>query len=116
MAAAEDLHAPELLRYEVANALTQLVAHGALPAERLTDVWAAVSALPITYHPEMQGDETVRIALRLGRRSAYDAAYLAVAQRVGAALWTLDGPLARHATGLGFPVHIMPGNDGLSSP
>jgi predicted nucleic acid-binding protein len=47
--------------------------------------------------------------VHLGRHSAYDAAYLDLAQRLGAELWTLDGSLARNAAGLGFPVRLVRG-------
>jgi hypothetical protein len=42
--------------------------------------------------------------LRLGRQSAYDAAYIVLAQELAAELWTLDAPLAR---ALGFPVQLI---------
>jgi predicted nucleic acid-binding protein len=48
-----------------------------------------------------------RIALTLERRSAYDAAYLALAQDLDAELWTLDGALARNATSHGYPIHLI---------
>src|SRR5690349_7005328 len=104
LAAGEDLHAPALLSYEVANGLIRLVAAGALPAASLTDTWAATSALPIVYHPLIAGDRIAEIALRLRRTSAYDAAYLALAEQLGATLWTFDGPLYRNAIGQHFSV------------
>lgn len=48
-----------------------------------------------------------RIALTLERRSAYDAAYLALAQELDAELWTLDGQLARNAKSHGYPVQLI---------
>jgi predicted nucleic acid-binding protein len=50
----------------------------------------------------------VETALRLERSNAYDAAYVALAQTLEADLWTLDGPLARNASGLGLPVRLVP--------
>jgi predicted nucleic acid-binding protein len=53
------------------------------------------------------GPATVELALRLARRSAYDAAYVALAVALDAELWTLDGPLARNAAERGLPVRLM---------
>jgi predicted nucleic acid-binding protein len=104
----EDLHAPALLPYEVANGLTRLVAAGAFPADQLPQAWQTVTAVSITYHELREhGLEVIRIARRLGRASAYDAAYLALADQLGAELWTFDGPLARNAAGHGFPVYLV---------
>jgi len=47
------------------------------------------------------------LGLGLGRQSAYDAAYLALAQELQAQLWTFDGALAKNAGGLGFPVQLI---------
>ena len=77
----------------MANGLTRLIAADAFPAERLAEAWQTVTALPITYYAlQAGGDRVVAIALELQRHSAYDAAYLALAERLGAELWTFDGP------------------------
>ncbi len=49
----------------------------------------------------------MEIAQLLRRRSAYDASYLALAERLDAELVTLDGALARNATALGFRVGLI---------
>jgi predicted nucleic acid-binding protein len=49
----------------------------------------------------------VEIALSLGRQTAYNAAYIELAERLKAELWTLDGPLYRNAVGLNFPVNLL---------
>ena len=68
--AGEELHAPALLPYEVANGLTRLVGAGAFPVGRLREAWSTVLALPITYHPlGTDGERAITIALQLGRRS-----------------------------------------------
>ncbi len=104
----EELHAPALLPYEVASGLTRLVAAGAFPRERLADAWQMMASVPIIYHSlQMEGAHIIDVALRLGRKSAYDAAYLALTEQLGAGLWTFDGPLARNASGLGFQVHLI---------
>jgi predicted nucleic acid-binding protein len=106
--AGQDIHAPALLPYEVANSLTRLAAARLFPSDRVGEAWQTVSSLSITYHPlEVSGDRVVETALKLRRQSAYDAAYLILAQELGAELWTFDGPIARNATGLGFPVNLI---------
>jgi predicted nucleic acid-binding protein len=49
----------------------------------------------------------VAVEERLERRSAYDAAYLVLAEELGTQLWTLDGPLARNAASRGLPVQLI---------
>lgn len=104
----EELHAPYLLMYEVANALTRLVAAGMYREEHLAIAWGSVTDIPVIFHASeaVDGSRVVRLALQLGRRSAYDAAYLALAETLGAELWTVDGPLYRNAAGLGLPVRL----------
>ena len=106
--AGETLHAPALLPYEFASSLTRLVEAGKLPAERVGPVWSTVRALPVTYHLLQETvPRVVEIGRQLGRRSAYDAAYLALAEQLQAVLWTFDGPLARNAAESGFAVQLL---------
>jgi predicted nucleic acid-binding protein len=105
--AGEQLHAPALLPYEAANALTRLIATERLAEEALGAAWEAIQAVPITYHALVDGAGAIRVALRLRRHSAWDAAYVALAVALGAQLWTLDGPLARNAADVGLPVQLV---------
>lgn len=63
--------------------------------------------LPVTYHALENAKRAVEIALGLGRQTAYDAAYIELAERLKGELWTLDGPLYRNAAGLNFPVKLL---------
>lgn len=103
----ETLHAPALLPYEIASALTRAVAAGQLPVDGVTDAWRAATSAPVLLHTVDDGPAVVDLALQLGRRSAYDAAYVVLAQSLGAELWTLDGPLARNSAALALPVRLL---------
>lgn len=106
--AGEDMHAPELLPYEVASALTRLVATHAMSSQQVRLAWEALSELPVVQHPLTDDlPRVVDIALRLKRQSAYDAAYIALAEDLHATLWTLDGPLAQNAKAAGLPVRLL---------
>src|SRR5215210_5790096 len=102
-----EIHAPVLARYETANALTRLIVGGAFPQDKVEDAWNNISILPITYHDLSNVKRSVEIALALKRQNAYDAAYVALAEELGAELWTLDGPLYRNALDLGFAVKLV---------
>lgn len=90
------LVAPTLLYYEVANALHRYTAHGDLTpdeAEALLD-------LALRLDIELFGDaglhrRAFQLAQALSLPAAYDAHYLALAERLGAELWTADQRLLR---------------------
>jgi predicted nucleic acid-binding protein len=76
----EALHAPCLLRHEVANALTRKIVAGEIDAADAARGWRQIVAMPIALHELEDGPTVIEIALRLERESAYDAAYVALAQ------------------------------------
>jgi predicted nucleic acid-binding protein len=103
----EELHAPALIRYEIANALTRLLVGGVITEAQMTEAWEKGTAVPVILHELDDGPAAVKIAVQLRRESAYDAAYLALAARLETHVWTLDGPLARNAAGSGLPVRLV---------
>lgn len=106
--AGESLHAPELLPYELASGITRTVALGGLPRNKAADAWAAARRIPVELHPLDDGPRVVDIATRMQRHSAYDAAYLALAEHLDTELWTFDGPLSRNAAAVGgFRVRLV---------
>lgn len=106
-----ELHAPALARYEIANVLARQHAAGRLSTEDVKSGWQALEELPIAYHALLDGPAVIDVATTLGRRSAFDAAYVALARSLDAELWTLDGPLARNAVGQKLPVRLIAGQD-----
>jgi predicted nucleic acid-binding protein len=104
MTEGEEMHAPTLVVYEVASALTRLVLAGAISVEQMSALWPEIMALPITLHPPGDGAALTAMALQLRRQSAYDAAYLTLAEDLDAVLWAFDGPLVRNAAAIGRTV------------
>ena len=52
-------------------------------------------------------EDRVALACRLERHSAYDTAYLTLAQELDGTCWTLDGRLVRNAARLELPVQLV---------
>lgn len=108
--AGEALHAPSLFRCEVASALTRNIVAGALDEADAESAWQRIAAIDVRFHDLTDGLAVVAIAGKLQRESAYDASYIALAQRLDAQLWTLGGPLARNASGASgadLPVRLI---------
>lgn len=103
----EELHAPLLLRYEIASALAQAVSSGQLKSEAVGDASQHIGSVPIILHQPTDIPAVVAMAQRLERRSAYDAAYVVLAEELDTQLWTLDGRLARNAAARGLPVQLI---------
>ena len=92
--AAEDLHAPSLVDFEVVSALRGLTLRGHLSATRAEDLLADFDDLPLQRWPS--ADALRRRAFQLRDNiSAYDAAYVALAEALDCPLVTRDGRLAR---------------------
>lgn len=101
-----ELHAPLLAQYEVASALTRKRARDELSREEVEEALAIIDALDVTFDFAPDKARAIEIAEGLQRHSAYDASYLALAEELGAKVWTLDGPLARNA-GSRYPVKLI---------
>lgn len=105
--AGEALHAPSLFSYEVANALTRSIAAGAIDSHDAKSAWQRIAAIEVRLDGLKDGPAVIAVARRLQRQNAYDASYIALAQELGAEVWTLDGPLARNAAGADLPVRLI---------
>lgn len=104
------LHAPAVLAYEVANVLARLTFDGDLEPEDIADIWSDLADLDIALHPfdlTVDGPAIGAITTQLRRRHATDSTYIRLAVRLGTAVWTLDGALARNAADVGLPVNLI---------
>ena len=91
----ETLHAPELLDLEVLQVLRRHWRAGSLSASRGEIAVADLDDLPVIRHPH--GELVERIWQLRADVTAYDAAYLALAEALDAPLVTQDARLARAA-------------------
>ena len=105
MLADEQVHTAHLVDSEVAHALRRRVAAHELEA---ADGWAALDTwrhLGVTRHPAFGLLD--RVWDLRNNLSAYDATYVALAERLGCALVTADARLSR-APRLGCAITIVP--------
>jgi predicted nucleic acid-binding protein len=89
------LHAPELVELETLNALRRLVSRGEISARRATEAVTDLEHARMTRYPH--GPFRRRIWELRDELTAYDAAYLALAEALGATLFTGDAGLAARA-------------------
>jgi predicted nucleic acid-binding protein len=91
--AGEELLAPELLDLEVASAWRRAATSGRLPPRRAEQALADLAALPIARAPHQPLME--RIWELRDHLTAYEAAYVALAEALECPLLTADEPLSR---------------------
>jgi predicted nucleic acid-binding protein len=90
----QELHAPALLGVEVVSALRGLTLGGQLSAARARDALADFDALPIRRWPSSAALRLRGFTLR-DNLTAYDAAYVALAEALECPILTRDRRLAR---------------------
>lgn len=96
-AGAASFVAPELILVEAAQALHRKTRRRALTPDEADRLWTDMRRMPIDLLSDAEHVEAARrIAARLDI-TVYDALYLAIAQHVGAPLFTADEQLARAA-------------------
>lgn len=102
--------APLLLRYEVTNALHRLRNAGEASDGAAEEALQAALAIPI----RLDADEDLHVAAlgfaaRFSLPAAYDAHYLALADRRGVEFWTTDRKLANSVRPALSWVHLVEG-------
>jgi predicted nucleic acid-binding protein len=88
-----DLHAPHLIDIEVLHALRRLSARGELSDERVADARSDFRELVLVRYPHVELSD--RIWEMRHNLTAYDAAFIALAEVLGAPLITCDSALGR---------------------
>jgi predicted nucleic acid-binding protein len=100
----ESLHAPHLLDLEVGQVLRRLVRESSVSALRANQAIEDLLDLRITRYPHFL--LLPRIWELRHNLSAYDAAYVVLAENLGAKLVTRDGRLAS-ASGHSVPIELF---------
>lgn len=101
----ETLHAPHLLAVEVAQVVRRYMARGEVGEERGAQAIGDLADLDVAHHPH---EPLLPAMWRLrANLTAYDAAYVSLAEVLDAPLLTLDAGLAR-APGHGARVDLIP--------
>lgn len=101
----DELAGPPLLWSEARSTLHLQATKNEISVERAEHLHDRLNAAPIKrLDPPDLGEETWRIADKLGWGRTYDAEYVALAKLLNCRLVTLDMPLRRGADRLGFVV------------
>ncbi len=100
----ESLHAPHLIDLEVAQVIRRYAAAGAMTASRGVEVLQDLRGLALTRYPH--NVLIARIWQLRDNLTAYDAAYVALAEALGAPLLTCDSRIAS-ASGHRAPVEVV---------
>ena len=103
-----DMLVPSLFWYEMANVLVVNERRGRIGKEQTIGAVERILGLPHQTSEPGQDISTVMEIARAKNLTVYDATYLELAKRTGAALATLDAKLAKAATAAGVQVIAAP--------
>jgi predicted nucleic acid-binding protein len=106
----QDLVAPSLIYYEVSNVLYRYVQAEWISMQDARRVFNRISDFSIVvYQDSALHRQALEVAERFSLPAAYDAHYLALAQRLGAEFWTADRKLVAAVRGSLPWVHLLTG-------
>ncbi len=92
--------APTLLYYELTNGIHRYVRAGVLSEATAGKALRTAQSLPVALVGDAElHSRALVLAGELGLTAAYDAHYVALAERLGAELWTADARLANGVRG-----------------
>jgi len=97
-----DLVSPEVLPFEIGNALTAMLKRGSLQAEEVAVSWEIVQRIPVDLR-SIDMKSALEIATEFSIY-AYDAYFLECADRLRSPLLTLDRGMKRIAREMGIAI------------
>ena len=97
-----DLIAPDVLPFEIGNALTAMMKKNALKKEEVESAWEIVQQIPVDLrHTDIKSALSIAIKFNL---YAYDAYFLKCAENLRSPLLTLDFGMQRVAREMGITI------------
>ena len=97
-----DLIAPDVLPFEIGNALTAMMKKNALKKEEVVSAWEIVQQIPVDLrHTDIKSALSIAIKFNL---YAYDAYFLECAENLRSPLLTLDIGMQRVAREIGISI------------
>ena len=97
-----DLIAPDVLPFEIGNALTAMMKKNSLKKEEVASAWEVVQQIPVDLrHTDIKS--ALRIAIKFNIY-AYDAYFLECAENLRSPLLTLDIGMKRVAREIGITI------------
>lgn len=106
LVAGHELIAPEVLPFEIGNALSSMLKKGTLEPEDVPAAWEMLETVPVELR-KINMLQALKIAVEF-KIYAYDAYFLECALRLRAPLLTLDKGMQRIATSLSIKVLELP--------
>jgi predicted nucleic acid-binding protein len=100
----ENIAVPDLWAYEMLNLLLSACRRGRIDIDRMEQAVNLVQRIPVSYYDHqapLLANRVIRLAVRFSL-SAYDAAYLELADRLQCPLRSLDKNLTAAASSLGL--------------